>query len=503
MIKGNSGSQIPRGWVRSKIGEVCTLVNGRAFKPSEWSSKGLPIIRIQNLNNPDAEFNYCDFTVEQKYYVDYGQLLFAWSGTPETSFGAHIWRRGKAVLNQHIFKVEIDERFIDKSFFMHLINYNVTEYIRKAHGTAGLAHITKGKFEDSFVAIPPFNEQVRIVARLEELFARLDAGVEGLRKVKAQLRRYRQAVLKYAFEGKLTEEWRKTHKDQIEPATKLLEQIKQERKRIEGNKYKELPPVDTSTLSLLPESWAWTRMGEIAKINPSPPEGGFPYDLDVSFLPMRAVEEKTGRFDLSVTRKYIEVKKGYTYFQNNDILFAKITPCMENGKIAIVDNLSSGVGFGSTEFHVIRPFLVNIPRKFIFYFLLQDGFRKDAQRNMTGSAGQLRVPSRYMENIPVPFPSISEQHAIIEEVERHFSVADKAERVANQSLKQAERLRQSVLKKAFEGKLVPQDPTDETATKLLERIREERARQMTKEGTNKIRRSKETPKEVGLMRYVK
>jgi len=494
----NGLDELPHGWIRTQLGEVAEIILGQSPPSSTYNEdrKGLPFYqgKLEFGKLYPTPRKWC---MAPKKIAEQGDVLIS----VRAPVGPTNICQEKSCIGRGLAAIR-GLGGIGTFFILYVLRALESEIARKGTGTTFSA-IGDDKLKTLEIPLPPLNEQVRIVARLEELFARLDAGVEGLWKVKAQLKRYRQAVLKYAFEGKLTEEWRKTHRDQIEPATKLLEQIKQERKRIEGNKYKELPPVDTSTLSLLPESWAWTRMGEIAKINPSPPEGGFPYDLDVSFLPMRAVEEKTGRFDLSVTRKYIEVKKGYTYFQNNDILFAKITPCMENGKIAIVDNLSSGVGFGSTEFHVIRPFLVNIPRKFIFYFLLQDGFRKDAQRNMTGSAGQLRVPSRYMENIPVPFPSISEQHAIIEEVERHFSVADKAERVANQSLKQAERLRQSVLKKAFEGKLVPQDPTDETATKLLERIREERARQMTKEGTNKIRRSKETPKEVGLMRYVK
>lgn len=137
MIEGGL-HELPRGWVWTKVGKICDLINGHAFKPNEWSSQGLPIIRIQNLNNLNKDFNYCDFEVEEKYFVNNGQLLFAWSGTPGTSFGAHIWNRGKAVLNQHIFKIEINESCINKIFFMHMINRNIGEYIRKAHGTAGL-----------------------------------------------------------------------------------------------------------------------------------------------------------------------------------------------------------------------------------------------------------------------------------------------------------------------------------------------------------------------------
>jgi restriction endonuclease S subunit len=155
---------IPVNWDLVKLRDICTLVNGRAFKASEWSSYGIPIIRIQNLNDRSKSFNYFNFDIEKKFLVDSGQLLFAWSGTPETSFGAHIWKGGKAAVNQHIFKVMIDEAYIDKFFLLHVLNRNVAEYVSKAHGSAGLAHITKSKFENSLIALPPLAEQQRIAA---------------------------------------------------------------------------------------------------------------------------------------------------------------------------------------------------------------------------------------------------------------------------------------------------------------------------------------------------
>jgi type I restriction enzyme S subunit len=448
-------SQLPVGWAQTRIGDICDLINGRAFKPTEWASAGIPIIRIQNLNDPAAEFNYCNFKVEEKYLVDNGQLLFAWSGTPGTSFGAHIWNRDKAVLNQHIFKVNINENYLNKTFLKHLLNRNVKEYIGKAHGTAGLAHITKGKFEVSLILLPPSNEQWRITSKIEALFSFLDAGTESLRKVQAQLKRYRQAVLKYAFEGKLTEEWRKIHKDKIECT-------------------EDPRKLDLSGSLVLPERWKWTRLVDVVKINPKLPEGGLPVDLKVTFLPMKAVEAKTGKVDSSTIKKYSEVRKGFTYFQNGDVLFAKITPCMENGKIALVERLKNGIGFGSTEFHVLRDRSGNMNGKLLFYFLLQDGYRKEAKRNMTGSAGQLRVPTHFLEETLIPLPPLLEQKVISEEIERRLSTLDNIENAINQNFTYSDRLRQSVLKNAFGGKLVPQDPTDESAQRLLARLKTER-----------------------------
>lgn len=218
--------ELPESWVWARIVEICILINGRAFKPSEWSMQGLPIIRIQNLNDSDASFNYCDFEIDDKFIVYNGQLLFAWSGTPETSFGAHIWNRGKAVLNQHIFKVVINEDHIDKRFFMYMLNENVAEFINKAHGTAGLAHITKGKFEESAIALPPLPEQHKIVEEIERRFSITDQIEKTVDHSLKQAERLRQSILKRAFEGRLVPQ-----DPNDEPAEKLLERIRQERAR--------------------------------------------------------------------------------------------------------------------------------------------------------------------------------------------------------------------------------------------------------------------------------
>src|SRR5688572_23933555 len=144
-------SELPRGWAASQIGELCVLVNGRAFKPSDWGDTGLPIIRIQNLNRPDAPFNHFNGPVHEKFLVKSGDLLFAWSGTPGTSFGAHVWDGCDAILNQHIFNVLFDERVVDKAFFRYAINQTLDEQIAKAHGGVGLRHVTKGKFEETAI----------------------------------------------------------------------------------------------------------------------------------------------------------------------------------------------------------------------------------------------------------------------------------------------------------------------------------------------------------------
>ena len=151
-----------------RIGDILHLQNGRAFKPAEWTTNGLPIVRIQNLNNHDAPFNYFDGVAHEKFRIYSGDLLFSWSGTPGTSFGAFLWDRGDAWLNQHIFKITFDESFIDKRYLLHAINSRLQLIIDQSHGGVGLKHITKGKLEAIELPIAELSEQQRIAAILDK-----------------------------------------------------------------------------------------------------------------------------------------------------------------------------------------------------------------------------------------------------------------------------------------------------------------------------------------------
>ncbi|NJO00131.1 MAG: restriction endonuclease subunit S, partial [Anaerolineales bacterium] len=152
------------------------------------------------------------------------------------------------------------------------------------------------------------------------------------------------------------------------------------------------------------------KLGDICEINPRR-TNGVNSNVLCSFIPMEYVDEYLGAVTRTSLRQVSEVEKGYTSFQNGDVLFAKITPCMENGKCAIAKNLANGIGFGSTEFHVIRAREKVIP-EWVYYYLRQGVVRKEAERNMTGSAGQKRVPSRFLEEAQLPLPPLDEQKRI-------------------------------------------------------------------------------------------
>ena len=155
------------------------------------------------------------------------------------------------------------------------------------------------------------------------------------------------------------------------------------------------------------KGWGLTTLGKCCELNPKRPKN-IDDDLLVSFVPMPAVSED-GRIDASETRPYSEVKKGFTYFAENDVLFAKITPCMENGKGCIAEGLSNGTGAGSTEFHVLRPIAGKSNPYWLYILTMHEAFRSAARKSMTGTGGQLRVPLGFLENYPITMPPIELQ----------------------------------------------------------------------------------------------
>ena len=295
-------SDIPSTWESVSIGDAMALVNGRAFKPGEWSTTGIPIVRIQNLNDPNAPYNYCNFSVAEKFYIDTEDLLLSWSGTPGTSFGAYIWDGDRAVLNQHIFRCEPRGEAFFLPYLRLAINSRLSTMIERAHGGVGLRHITKGKLQGLLLALPPLAEQHRIVAKVDELMELIDRLVAAKRSreasrtaardsalaelrnaatpedgqaawtriaermddlfiAPADLAPLREAVLQLAVRGRLVPQ----DADE-EPAPVLLDRIREERaqlihaKQIRPQKQRE--PITCSQLKV-PEGWKHLYLGDV------------------------------------------------------------------------------------------------------------------------------------------------------------------------------------------------------------------------------------------------
>ncbi len=423
-------STLPRGWTSAPIGDLCALKNGRAFKSSEWESSGIPIVRIQNLNNPHAKFNHFNGQVDERHQLAGGELLFAWSGTPGTSFGAHVWKGGKAALNQHIFRVDFDRSELELRFFRYAINQKIDELIGVAHGGAGLQHVTKGKFEATQVWLPPFPEQARIADKLDILLARVGSVSERLARVPALLKRFRQSVLEVATSGELTADWRGS----------------------EEAKWKHLRAADIC---------AKVQSGGTPKEGFTEP--GIPFLKVYNIVDQKILFEYRPQYIAAPIHTGSMAKSITT---PGDVLMNIVGPPL--GKVAIVPN-------SHPEWNINQAITLFRPSEIIstgwLYCVLCNGKNiEDIILDTKGMVGQQNISLSQCRDFIFPVPTRKEQDEIVQRVEALFTLADKVQAQYEAARARVDRLTSALLAKAFRGELVPQDPNDEPASVLLERL---------------------------------
>ena len=243
----------------------------------------------------------------------------------------------------------------------------------------------------------------------------------------------------------------------------------------------------------LPKGWVWTSLDQVSAVNPATGFAELDSESEIAFVPMKAVAEETGKIDLSNRRSVASVDKGYVHFMEGDVIFAKITPCMENGKVAPVVGVPTRFAAGSTEFHVLRPHAIS--QRYLWYWLVSRAFRGRAKRHMSGSAGQLRVPVAYLRQSEVPLPPLEEQRRIVERIDTLFAEIEEGECALKAAREGLETYRLAVLKAAVTGELTAdwrakKKPT-ETGHDLLARIKAEREEKAPANGRG--RRSKPLP----------
>lgn len=231
---------------------------------------------------------------------------------------------------------------------------------------------------------------------------------------------------------------------------------------------------DVALLETLSSAWPTVTLNEVCQINPGKPKAdALPADASVTFVPMAAVDEVTGSITSPEVREFAKVRGSYTAFQEGDVLFAKITPCMENGKAAIARDLVNGLGFGSSEFHVLRPSNKVLP-EFIYQLIRQKSFRAEARDNMTGSVGQARVPTEWLKSFPFELPPIEVQREIVELISKlHEQMESTSDRLATIPTL-LKKFRQSVLAAACSGQLTADwrkgNNEEETGIELAKRM---------------------------------
>ena len=368
---------------------------------------------------------------------------------------------------------------LDNAYLKYFLNqWEFVSFVTRLN-TGDRPRVDFGQFADYPIPLPPLAEQRRIVAEIETQFTRLDASVAALRRAQANLKRYRASVLKDACEGRLVPseaELARSEGRNYEPAGVLLERIlagrrarweSQEKKR---GKFREPSAPDTSALPELPEGWVWANLEQLTTTIKNGyskrPQG----DTGTAILRISAVRPMSVNLE---DVRWVNSNDNLTEFliQSGDLLFTRY-----NGNPALVGVCGVVPEATRDTLHpdkLIRTALIQSDALPSFVQLVANvgTSREFLSSRVRTTAGQSGISGADLKAMPLPLPPLAEQRRIVAEVERRLSVIQQAEATVEASLVRAERLRQSILKQAFSGKLVPQDPDDEPASVLLERIR--------------------------------
>ncbi|EPX79321.1 restriction endonuclease subunit S [Litoreibacter arenae] len=500
--------RLPSNWRWMAIGDQLELLNGMAFKPTDWISEGLRIVRIQNLNKPDAPFNHCaPELARDRSLIDDGSFLISWSGTPGTSFGAFIWDRGPAVLNQHIFRCDFKTDAYRPDFLKLAINGRLDEMIEKAHGGVGLRHITKGKLQAMLIAVPPLAEQHRIVAKVDELMALCDqleqarAGREAVRdrlttatlaRLTApetdektlpaevgtalssgnatnssafqsharfalqslptlttrpdQIKTLRQTILNLAVRGKLV-----AQDAADEPASALLKRIEAGSDRTAKRGARRSNEEDNSDFPFdCPKGWVWTVVQQILD-----PEREISYGvIKLGAEPksggvptLRCSDVRPGFIDLSGVRKVnetIESEYARTRLNGGEILI-NIRGTL--GGVALVSEKLKG--FNVAREVAVVPIAKEIVPQFVVYLMLSPYFWDHIQSNLRGIAYK-GLNLGILRSLPIPLPPLAEQHRIVDKVDALMALCDQLEASLTTTAKTRSKLLNALLHEALE-----------------------------------------------------
>jgi len=371
------------------------------------------------------------------------------------------------------------------------------------------------------IPLAPQNEQARIVAKIEELFSEIDKGIESLIAAREQLKVYRQTLLKHAFEGKLTDQWRKDHPD-VEPASEVLKRILIERRekweeaelnsmRAKGKepkddnwkkRYKEAELPKKEETFILPETWVWTNLGQVAwsvkdgpHYSPKYSESGIPFISGGNIRP-EGIDFSTAKYISEELHQELSERCKPEY---GDLLYTK-------GGTTGIAKINTETREFNVWVHVAVLRLVDSLEKTFLQHILNSPHCYKQSQKYTHGVGNQDLGLTRMVWITFPLPPLDEQREIASLVEEQISKMNEIDKELDLNIKIAANLRQSILTKAFSGQLVPQDPTDEPASMLLERIRAEReaAQQEEKRGVQKKgKRIKEVITMADLMEVLK
>lgn len=472
-----------KGWAVTRLEDIATRIT-KGGTPTTYGysfqKSGINFLKVENISEGRANLkSIMDFIGEDahefqtKSQLSVNDILFSIAGTIGETCVIHE-EYLPANTNQALAIIKgTDTAIIPKLLQLQLEAY-VAKVKLKARGGA-MSNVSLEDLKNLLVYIPPLPEQHRIVAKIEELFSSLDKGIESLKKAQEQLKIYRQAVLKWAFEGKLTS----NHLNCDSPDKYDVENKSQKNHDNQINH-------KNQSSDNLPEGWKVEELKNITikakKVRANEQDS----NKEFLYLDIGSIDNTTFKIKNHKTYKWKDApSRAQQIIEFEDTLFSTVRTYLKN--IAFVDKNIYQNQIASSGFTVIRADKKNIIPKYLFYYSTFQCFINPLNNLQTGTSyPAVRDADVLSQHINYPL-SICEQKQIVSEIESRLSVCDKIEEIITTSLKQTEALRQSILKKAFEGKLVPQDPNDEPARALLARIKAEKEKNSPAKKTRKIK----------------
>ena len=426
--------EIPESWKWVRLGELIRVIGGVSYKKNDVSTNGLRILRGGNIKNTKVYLNEDDVFLPLSYEDSekqvrkddiiivastgsktvIGKAGFIESDIPNTMIGAFLR--------------------ICRPYFFYIVDYIKcifnSEYYRnhirtQVQGT-NINNIKESHIAELAIPLPPFAEQKRIVAKIEELLPCIHRYEESWLKLEALNSRFpddmKKSLLQYAIQGKLVEQ-----RPEEGTAEELFEQIQKEKQRLIADgkikKEKPLPEITEDEKPFdIPESWKWVRLGSIVELNP---KNDIDDSLEVSFIPMAHVADGYRNEHTFEVKKWGEIKKGFTHFATGDIGIAKITPCFQNKKSVIFAGLKNGYGAGTTELSIVRVVNNLMLKEYLLWFFKSAYFIDNGVRSFTGTAGQQRIHKDYLSNCLLPLPPLAEQKRIVSKLEQLLPLCER------------------------------------------------------------------------------
>lgn len=489
---------LPTGWASTTVGDICDKPEYGWTTKAVNSGSGPRLLRTTDISKGSLDWStvpFCDQKPPslEKYLLKRGDIVVSRSGS--VGLSALIGNCPEAVFASYLIRFRTRRGISVQYLHYFLQSPSYWEQIAQESAGIALQNVNAKKLAALTVPLAPLAEQERIVSEIERQFTRLDAAEAALRRVEANLKRYRASVLKAACEGKLApteSELAEAEGRDYEHAEQLLERILAERRaRWESEekrrgKYKEPIVPDTSDLPELSAGWVWASLSMVGEVRlgrqRSPKRATGP-----NMRPyLRAANVTWDGLDLSDVKEMDFNPREFEIYRlmPGDIVLNEASGSPDEvGKPAIWSGQIDSCCFQNTLIR-FRAYPSVVP--FLFYHLMSDARSGNLGRAARG-VGIHHLGAGRAASWTVAIPPMEEQHRIVAELEQRLSSIQQAEATVEASLKRTERLRQSILNKAFSGTLVPQDPDDEPASVFLERIREERAAERQQ---NRRRRSK-------------